>query len=336
MKKEARLYKKINENLRCEVCPRYCVISKNNKGFCRTRINENGKLFSLIYAEVSSLNVDPIEKKPLFHFFPGTKSFSMGTVGCNLQCKYCQNWDISDRNAGEVSTQEILPEEAVKMAKEHDCKSISYTYNEPAIWFEYVYDTTKLAKEQGILNVLKTNGYISKEALKELLPFIDAASIDFKSIRKEFYQKLCNSNLSFQPSLETAKELIKNKKHVEIVNLVIPGWNDSDEDFKKLSKLVLSELGPQVPLHFTCFHPSHKLTDISSTPVKTLEKAREIAIKEGLAFVYLGNVPDHKYENTYCPKCSNLLIERHGFSVMKINLKDSACPKCNTKIPIIL
>jgi pyruvate formate lyase activating enzyme len=311
------------------------LIPINSRGFCRTRINENGKLFSLIYAEVSSLNVDPIEKKPFFHFHPGTKSLSMGTVGCNLQCFFCQNWSISDKNLDEVSTERIMPEKAVEMAKKYSCQSISYTYNEPAIWFEYVYDTAKLAKEQGIFNVLKTNGYFSKESLKELMPFIDAASIDMKSIRKEFYQKLCNSNLSYNPTIETAKELVKNKKHVEIVNLVIPGWNDTDEDFKKLSKLVLDELG-QVPLHFTCFHPQHKMLDISSTPVKTLEKAREIAIKEGLTFVYLGNVPGHKHENTYCPKCNALLIERYGFSIMKLNLKKSTCPKCKTEIPIIL
>jgi pyruvate formate lyase activating enzyme len=247
----------------------------------------------------------------------------------------CQNWDISHRDTGEIATQEITPENAVKMAKEYGCKSISYTYNEPAIWFEFVYDTAKLAHEQGLKNVLKTNGYISKEALKELLPFIDAVSIDLKSVRKDFYQKLCNSNLSYEPAIETAKELIKNKKHVEIVNLVIPGWNNTDEDFKKLSKLVLKELG-QVPVHFTAFHPSHKLTDVPSTSVKTLEKAREIALKEGLKFVYVGNVPGHEYENTYCPKCGNLLIKRNGFDVMKINLKDGKCPKCNTKVPIML
>ena len=335
MRKEARLYKKVNENLRCEVCPRYCLIPKGSKGFCKTRIHEDGKLYTLIYAEVSSLNIDPIEKKPLFHFLPGTKSFSLGTISCNLQCKYCQNWDISHRDTGEIATQEITPENAVKMAKEHGCKSISYTYNEPAIWFEFVYDTAKLAHEQGLKNVLKTNGYISKEALKELMPFIDAVSIDLKSVRKDFYQKLCNSHLSYEPAIETAKELIKNKKHVEIVNLVIPTWNDTDEDFKKLSKLILKELG-QVPLHFTAFHPTHKLTDVPSTSVKTLEKAREIALKEGLKFVYVGNVPGHEYENTYCPKCGNLLIKRNGFDIMKMNLKDGKCPKCNTKVPIML
>jgi len=334
MKAEARLQKKLKDKVICKTCPRYCVIAEGKEGFCKTRINVGGKLYTLIYAEVSSLNVDPIEKKPLFHFWPGSTSLSIGTVGCNLQCRYCQNWQISAKSLEEVSTQQLKPEEIVEMAKKNGCKSISYTYNEPGIWFEYVFDTAKLAHRKGILNVLKTNGYISKEALKKLIPFIDAASIDLKAVNDEFYQKLCNTP-SYKPVIETAKLLIKNKKHVEIVNLVIPGWNDKEEDFRNLARVVVKELGKDIPVHFTRFYPSHKLMNVETTPVKTLERARNIAKKEGLKFVYSGNVPGHEYENTYCPKCNAVLVGRVGFDVVECKIKSGRCIKCGKKIPIV-
>ena len=319
--------------VKCHVCNRECIISEGKYGFCRTRQNKNGKLYTLIYGVVSSASVDPIEKKPLYHFMPCSTSYSLGTVGCNFRCKNCQNYTISQMRIDEVSTVEILPEEALNRAVSSGCRSISFTYNEPAIWFEYTYDTAKLAHEAGIATVYVTNGYISEKALRTIAPYLDAFSVDIKSFRDGFYKEICRAKLA--PVLRSAKLARELGMHVEVVNLIIPTLNDSLEEIRELVQWVRDNLGDYTPLHFTRFYPYYKLDKLPSTPLRTLEDAYSIAKEEAMKYVYIGNVPGTKKDNTYCPNCGELLIRRHGFDVTCDGLtSDNRCRKCNTKIEI--
>jgi pyruvate formate lyase activating enzyme len=332
--KEAYLYERLPQELvKCKVCPRMCVIKKGSRGTCKTRENRDGKLYTLIYGELTAMNVDPIEKKPLFNFWPGSLSFSISTLSCSFNCPWCQNWNISRGVPGEVPTEYVESEKIARLAKRYNCRSISYTYNEPIIWFEYVLDTAKIAKREGILNVLVTNGYISEEALDELFPYIDAANIDLKGFNKEFYLKYCGADLD--GVLNATKSMVKKGIHVETTNLIIPTLNDNFNEIRSLSKWILNELGPDVPLHFSQFYPMYKMTYLEATPLSTLAKARGIALEEGLHYVYTGNIPGDIGENTYCPHCKELLVERWGFEILKWNLTDGMiCPKCKTKIAI--
>ncbi|ADP77755.1 Radical SAM domain protein [Methanothermus fervidus DSM 2088] len=334
MIKEAYLYEKINKKVRCNVCMRKCLIPPNKKGFCGTRENKDGKLYTLIYSTVSSVAIDPIEKKPLFHFYPGENVYSLGTVGCNFRCKHCQNWTISQEWQS-VATEEISPEEAIQAAKNYNCKMIAWTYNEPTIWFEYTLDSAKIAKENGIKTVYVTNGYMSKEAFKKIKPFLDAANIDLKAMSDKFYREICGVP-SVDPVLENIVRWKKAGVHIEVTNLIIPKYNDSKEMIRELIEFMVEEVGVDTPLHFTRFFPHYKLSDLPPTYVDTLVKAREMALKMGMRYVYIGNVPGTEFENTYCYECGELLIERRGFGVSKINLDDKACPKCGAKIDIIL
>jgi pyruvate formate lyase activating enzyme len=319
--------------VKCHVCNRECTIPEGKYGFCRTRQNKDGKLYTLIYGVVSSASVDPIEKKPLYHFMPCSMSYSLGTVGCNFRCKHCQNYTISQMRVDEVNTVEILPESALDRAVSSGCRSISFTYNEPAIWFEYTYDTAKLAHEAGIATVYVTNGYISEKALRTIAPYLDAFSVDIKAFRDKFYKEVCSAKLA--PVLRSAKLARELGMHVEVVNLIIPTLNDSPEEIRELVQWVHDNLGDYTPLHFTRFYPYYKLDKLPPTPLHTLETAYNIAKEESMKYVYVGNVPGTEKDNTYCPNCGELLIRRHGFDVTYDGLtSDNRCPKCNAEIEI--
>ncbi len=331
-------HKKLDGNkIRCDLCPRHCVIPPGRRGFCKTRENRDGKLYTLIYGSLTALAVDPIEKKPLYNFWPGALAFSISTVGCSFACKFCQNWSISQVTIEEARgrIEEYSPEEIVALAKKYDCETIAYTYNEPIIWFEFVYDTAKLAHKEGVKNILVTNGYITLEALEELVPYIDAANIDIKAFSDKFYKELC-SVPSFKPVLEATKYMKEKGVHVECTNLIIPGYNDNFDEIRQLARWVFEELGPDTPLHFSRFYPHYKMIYVSPTPISTLVKAREIAMKEiGLHYVYIGNVPGHEGEYTYCPECGYPVVKRLGFDITEWNLtEDMKCKKCGTKIAI--
>ena len=328
-------YTKLPDNrVRCDLCPRHCVLEINKVGACRTRKNIDGKLYTLIYGSVSAMAVDPIEKKPLFNFYPGSLAFSISSVGCNLFCKFCQNWHLSQSSPGQIKTEEISPEKIVELAKRYKCESIAYTYNEPIIWWEYVFDVSKIAHKEGIFNVLVTNGYITLEALEELLPHIDAANVDVKAFKDSFYQELCGAP-SLKPVLEACEMMKEKGVHVEITNLIIPGYNDDADEIRSLCKWLVESLGPDTPLHFSRFYPYYKMTYVSPTQVSTIEKARKIALEEGVYYVYIGNVPGHDGENTYCPNCGKLLVRRFGFDVVEWNLAEgNKCKYCGEKIAI--
>ena len=347
--KEALYYRKLkNQIVNCNICKTNCVIKPNNLGNCGARKNIDGKLYSLVYSKPVSVSIDPIEKKPLYHFLPGSYALSIGTLGCNLHCLHCQNYDISQSKADQFNSKEITPKEIVETAIKNNCKSISYTYNEPTIFYEYVLETAKLARKKGIKNTMVTNGYINKEPLKELYPLIDAVNIDLKSLDEDFYKKVCSVRL--KPILEAIKEIkllnpkdskgLGNSKNfqskvgtwIELTNLIIPGYNDSKQQIEKLVKWVKENVGTRTPLHFSAFYPTYKMLDAERTPPQTLLKAKEIAKKHGLKYIYLGNTPLPGSGTTYCPKCNKPLIERGWFKVQISNIKKNSCPYCNEKI----
>ncbi|NHJ39031.1 MAG: AmmeMemoRadiSam system radical SAM enzyme [Asgard group archaeon] len=333
---EARYYTvKNNANVLCTLCPNRCKIKPGEKGRCNVRLNIEGKLFSLNYGLTTSGTMDPIEKKPLYHFLPGSCAYSFGTIGCNLFCQFCQNWHISraDPDSYRYGLTKLTPIDAAKEANRSGCASVAYTYNEPFVWYEWVLDTAKEVKKIGLKNILVTNGYIEKEPLEELLPFIDAANIDFKG-DKEFYKELCKVTHQ-EAVLETCKIMKEKKIHIEITNLIIPTKNDGDNQLRDLINFILNELGPEVPLHFSRYFPNYKL-DLPPTPVKTLIKARDMALEAGLNYVYLGNVRDESYSDTFCKNCGTQLIQRRGYYTSINNLANNACCKnCKTFADII-
>lgn len=329
--KEALYYRKLkNKIVNCNLCPTNCVIKPNNFGNCGARKNIDGTLYSLVYAKPVSLSIDPIEKKPLYHLLPGSYALSIGTLGCNLHCLHCQNYDISQSKADQFTGREVQPEELIQVAIKNNCKSVSYTYNEPTIFYEYVLETAKLARKKGIKNTMVTNGYINKEPLKEIYPLIDAANIDLKSLDEDFYKKVCGVRL--KPVLEAIKEIKKIGTWIELTNLIIPGYNDKKEQIEKLVRWVKENVGTKTPLHFSAFYPTYKMLDAPRTSPETLLKAREIAKKHGLKYIYLGNIPLPDSGTTYCPKCNKPLIERGWFQVYKNNIRKNSCPYCNEKI----
>jgi len=317
--------------LHCFLCARHCHIGPGQAGFCFIRVNEGGKLYSLGYASPAAIQIDPIEKKPLNHFLPGTKVFSMGTAGCNMGCFFCQNWDISKSRSDQVHSTHLEPDQVVDLAIRYGCPSIAFTYNEPTIWGEYVIDISKIAHERGLSTVMVTNGYITREAFHEVYEHIDAANVDLKAFTEGFYGKITLTHL--EPVLETLKRL-KNETSVwfEITNLMIPDLNDDLAETRKLAEWILENLGPDVPLHFTAFHPDFKLRDKPKTPPETLHRARAIAREVGLHFVYEGNIFSDG-AHTLCPKCGETLIRRSWHDVQQNRLRDGACPKCGQKIP---
>ena len=315
----------------CYLCPRHCHIHAGQSGFCFIRVNRGGKLYSLGYGSPAALQIDPIEKKPLSHFLPGSRVFSMGTAGCNMGCFFCQNWDISKSRQDQVHSQRVEPEDVPLLALEYGCESIAFTYNEPTIWGEYVIDICKAAKDRGLKTVMVSNGYITREAFHDIYDNVDAANIDLKAFTENFYGRITLTHL--QPVLDTLQWL-KNETSVwfELTNLLIPTLNDGAEEIGKLSAWVMQHLGPDVPLHFTAFHPDFKLRDKPPTPPETLHRAREIAREAGLNYVYEGNIFSEG-ANTACPSCGRLLVRRSWHNVLENNLKNGACPSCGLAIP---
>ncbi|HBY56797.1 MAG TPA: AmmeMemoRadiSam system radical SAM enzyme [Candidatus Atribacteria bacterium] len=328
--KEALFYKLVDKDkgiIKCLLCPKGCLIKEGQVGFCRSRKNINNKLYSLIYSKVSSCGFDPIEKKPLYHFYPGTPVLSLGTVGCSFSCSFCQNWTISQGSIENVSVEELSPERAVQLALDNNSPGIAYTYSEPLIWYEYVLDTAIIAKKNNLKNILVTNGFINREPLLKLLPFIDAMNIDLKSFRNSFYQKYCKGSLS--PVLQTI-EIAKSYSHIEITNLLIPELNDREEEIKELVNWLASQ-GENIPLHFSRYFPCYKM-NIEATPISTLYKARDIAQKK-LKYVYIGNIWDEEANTTYCGNCKKILIKRTGYNIINLGLdKTGKCKYCGEQV----
>jgi len=315
----------------CTLCPRYCKIGADQAGFCYIRKNINGKLYSLGYGKSTGFAIDPIEKKPLNHFLPGTGILSFGTAGCNLGCRFCQNWSISKAKLDDAQSLTATPEEVVQLALRHNVPSIAFTYNDPVIWGEFVIDISRVARECGLKSVMVTAGYITPEARSEVYRYIDAANVDLKGFTERFYHKLTFSHLD--PVLDTLKWL-KNETDVwfEITNLMIPGENDDQEETKQMCEWILENLGDSIPLHFTAFHPDFKMTDKPKTPASTLTGARRIALSIGIKYCYVGNVFDDEGQTTYCPACGRILIRRSWHDLLEYNLSADHCP-CGQQIP---
>jgi pyruvate formate lyase activating enzyme len=326
--KEARFYEKKKGNaVECQLCPHRCQIKPGHTGICHVRRNDNGTLYSLVYGAAIALHVDPIEKKPLFHFYPGSLTYSIATVGCNLRCKHCQNADISQASPSHYDTETTSSEIIVQQAIQTRCTSIAYTYTEPTVFYEYAFDTAKLAHEKGIKNVFVTNGYISKEPLEAIASYIDAANIDLKSMNETFYKQICGAHLS--PVLESIQRYYDLGIWIELTTLLIPGYNDSNEELHNIATFI-SNIDPSIPWHVTAFHPTYELTDAPPTQTSTLEKAARIGKEHGLSFIYQGNVGSG--EDTICPTCGKTLIARSMFHIGKNIIKDATCPYCGTDI----
>jgi pyruvate formate lyase activating enzyme len=328
---EASFYIKLDgKQVNCQLCPRRCVIPEGKRGFCGVRENRGGTLYSLVYAKPCTVNVDPIEKKPLFHFLPGSKAFSLATVGCNLKCKFCQNWQISQAAPEEVTAMDLSPAEVVKKAKESGAEIIAYTYTEPTIFYEYMFDIARLAKEAGIKNIMHSAGFINEEPLRKLAPYLDGVNIDLKGFNNKFYTEATLGNLDdVLRSLKILKEL---GVWIEITNLILPGLNDDPKEIKKMCEWIKINLGDRVPLHFSRFWPMHKLMYLSPTSIETLEMARRIALDSGLKYVYIGNISSFEAEATYCPKCGKKVIERSGFVITSMHVKNGKCEYCGEAI----
>jgi pyruvate formate lyase activating enzyme len=330
--KEAMFYAKLEEStVSCLLCPHHCKINESKRGICGVRENMDGVLYSLVYGKMVARSIDPIEKKPFFHFYPGSTSYSTATVGCNFRCKNCQNFNISQmpKDKKRIVGEDISPQEIVVAAKHYKCRSISYTYTEPTIYFEYAYDIAKLAHEAGIYNVFVSNGYTTEEAIRTLAPYLDAINVDLKGLSEELYHKNCGGHL--QPVLDAIKLYKSLGVWVEVTTLVIPTLNDSEEDFRGIAEFIKS-VGVDIPWHISQFYPTYKLTDLPPTPVTTLHEARDIGLEVGLRYVYEGNVPGEGGENTCCYNCGTLLIRRYGFQILENNMSDSKCPNCGATI----
>ena len=317
--------------VQCELCPKLCLIEPGQSGECRVRINIDGVLRSVVYGFPCSVSpYDPVEKKPLFHFLPGTRILSIATVGCNLHCQNCQNWEISQANPEESTAAFLPPERLVELAKKNNYLSIAYTYSEPIIFYEYTYDCAKLARQANIRNVLVTAGYINEQPWKRLLEYVDAANIDLKFISEDLYWRICSGTLKpVQNSLIAAKA---SGIHVEVTNLIIPTLNDKPEQIRQLCRWVKTNMGSDTPLHFSRFFPQYKMRHLPPTSATTLDMGREIAISDGLNYVYIGNILSKEGQNTYCPGCKELLIERSGYTILQNRVKDGCCPKCSKEI----
>jgi pyruvate formate lyase activating enzyme len=328
---EARFYEKLGDRVRCGLCPWACVVADGKRGRCEVRENRGGKYYSLVYGRPCTTNNDPIEKKPFFHVYPGSRAFSIATVGCNFECKFCQNWDISQKKPEELPVPYVAPEDIAKAAAKEKCRAVAYTYSEPTIFAEYMIDCARAAKNLGLANVMVSNGFITAEPLKEICSVMTAIKIDFKGFSQEFYGDICSGQL--QPVLDTLKRLAASGVWFEMVNLMIPTLNDNMDNLKRMSEWIVKELGPNVPVHFTRFHPDYKLKNLPPTPVETLSRARQIAMAQGCNFAYTGNAPGEGGQNTSCPKCKAVMVDRYGFTVKVVDMKDGKCDKCGTVIP---
>ncbi|MFC1591858.1 AmmeMemoRadiSam system radical SAM enzyme [Thermodesulfobacteriota bacterium] len=329
---EALLYEKLDGNVvRCSLCPHCCTITPNAAGICGVRKNMDGTLYSLVYGKAIAEHADPIEKKPLFHVLPGSRSYSVATVGCNLTCRHCQNSEISQmpRDRGTIMGLDRAPEDILQAAQRFDCQSLSFTYTEPTIYFEYAFDIARIAHAAGLLNTFVSNGFSSIEALEMIAPYLDAANIDLKAFSDDFYLKNCGARL--QPILDAIRAYKRLGIWIEITTLVIPGLNDSPEELQQIAAFI-AETGIEIPWHVTAFYPTYRLTDRSRTPVETLVAARSIGLEAGLRYVYTGNIPGDAGENTYCYECGELLIQRSGFQIIENTLQNRTCPQCSAYI----
>jgi pyruvate formate lyase activating enzyme len=320
-----------NQMLRCTLCPHGCEVGPGERGICGVRENIDGQYYSLVYANPCAIQVDPIEKKPLYHVLPASRAFSIATAGCNFHCKFCQNWEISQARPDDTYNYHLPPDEAVSNAQLYNCEVIASTYVEPVVFFEYMLDIGSLAKPQPLLKVMHSNGFINAKPLGDLCAVLDAACIDLKGFTEAYYQTMMEGRLA--PVLNTLKQLKARQVHTEVVNLLVPGKNDDMDQVRAMCRWLCQELGPATPLHFSRFYPRYKLKSIPPTPVATLERAREVALGEGLEFVYLGNVPEHPGGHTYCPDCKEMLIRRIGYRVKVLGLKNGTCQHCGLLLP---
>lgn len=316
--------------IRCDLCPKRCMIEPGQSGECRIRVNIDGKLLAVTYGHPCTVHVDPIEKKPFFHFLPGTTSLSLATVGCNLHCKNCQNWEISQQNPEDVAASRLLPPEIPRLAAEHGCRSVSYTYTDPVVYYEYTFDSALYVREAGLKNALVTAGYINRQPWTELCRKVDAVRIDLKALSNKFYQDICGATL--QPVLDSLVTARSLGLHIEVINLLIPTLNDSDKEITALCLWIVENLGREIPLHFSRFFPNYQMKNLPPTPAAALIRAHKIAKSAGLYYVYLGNILMPDGENTFCPECGDLLVERQAFEVLKNSIENGRCPRCNFQI----
>ncbi len=317
--------------VRCNLCPHRCIIAAGERGTCRVRENRGGRLYSMVYGNPCAVHVDPIEKKPFYHFLPTAATFSIATAGCNLRCLYCQNWTISQVPPEETENVDLPPEEVVRAARAYQAPVIAYTYSEPSVFYEYMLATAQAGRKAGLRSVVISAGFINPEPLRRLCDAVDAIKIDLKGYDEDFYRTVCGGEL--QPVLEAIRTIFQAGIHLEIVNLVVPTLNDRMDQLRALAHWIAEELSPDIPLHFSRFFPQYKLANLPPTPVETLAKARELAIEEGLRFVYVGNVPGDPGNNTYCPGCGRAVLVREGFAVREYHLNGDRCEYCGTRLP---
>lgn len=330
--REARYYNKLeHEKIECTLCPKKCVVDNLERGYCGVRENQDGIYKTLVYGRLCAVHIDPIEKKPLFHFLPGTNATSVATAGCNVNCKFCQNWNISQVRPEEASFRYMSPRELVDLAKHYQSPTIAYTYTEPVIFTEYMYDTAAIGKQNGVRSVMITNGYINRQPISDLCNVLDAVKVDFKAFSEKFYRELVSGEM--KPVLDVMVLLKERGMWLEMVYLVIPTHNDDKNEIRDMCKWIIKNLGPDVPLHFTRFHPQYLLRNLPPTPQRTLEMAYNVARDAGINFVYIGNIPGHPAENTMCPGCGKIIIERTGYLIRSNNIINSKCRFCQTKIP---
>lgn len=333
MMQEARFWEKAGgDKVRCRLCRFHCLIGEGGRGVCGVRENRDGVLYTLVYGRTIAENIDPIEKKPLFHYHPGSLSYSMATAGCNFRCLHCQNSDISQwpHTVENIPGHRMKPEQIVHQASAGGCRSIAYTYTEPTIFYEYAYDTAVLARKEGLGNVFITNGYISAEALGEIAPYIDAANVDLKGFSEKFYREVTGATLEWV--LESLCEYRRHGIWMEITTLIIPNYNDSDEQLQGIADFINRKLGAHTPWHVTAFYPTYRLLDAPPTPVETLRRARSIGRKAGLKYVYTGNIPEEEGESTFCASCGEMVIERRGFRLGRKNLENGKCSACGAVV----
>ncbi len=331
--KEAMFYQRLEDgSVQCGICFRRCIIPAGERGFCRNRENREGLLYNLVYSRPSAVQIDPVEKEPQLHFLPGSSILCLGTAGCNFRCRHCHNWHLSQRSIEEmVHIYNLTPLEVVELALRKNIPTISFTYNEPISFYEYVYDVSKLAKQKGLKVIWHSNGSMNPEPLRELLKYTDAVTIDLKGFTNKFYSEVSQARL--EPVLEVLKTIRQAGVHLEIVNLIIPTLNDDSDDLRRMCVWIRDNLGSDVPLHFSRFSPAYRLTSLAPTPIKKLEEAYNIAKKAGLEYVTIGNVPGHKYNSTFCPNCKKRLIYRRHFTMLENNIVEGRCKFCNHEIP---
>jgi pyruvate formate lyase activating enzyme len=329
---EARYYAQLDDNrVQCQVCFRRCIVPEGGQGFCRNKVNVGGRYYTLVYGRPSALQIDPIEKEPSFHFWPGATIFCTGTASCNNRCKFCQNWHLSQRSFEEIDHVAISPVSTVVFAQDMECDAVSFTYNEPTVFYEHMFDVAQEAKRRGMGTLFHSNGGMNEEPLAALLEVMDAVTVDLKAFTPEFYREVSSSEL--EPVLRTLQQIQRSGKHLEIVNLMIPTLNDDPDDVRRMCSWIRDTLSAEVPLHFTRFHPAYKLTSLPPTPIDSLERAARIADEEGLHYVYVGNVPGHDRNSTFCPSCGEKIVSRVHFVVTSLDVAKGKCRFCGHQIP---